>query len=82
MPNCYVCNKGTPVTQFYLLRVYQNEHENIWYYACGVGCLKSLVRDKTQGWSHFLLREYMTTCGRAWQFGTREELLGLVNRLS
>ena len=82
MPNCYVCNKGTPVTQFYLLRVYQDGEVYSWYYACGVSCLKTLVRDKTQGWSHFVLREYMTSCGRAWTFHSREELLDFTDRLT
>lgn len=81
MPNCYVCNKGTPVTQFYLLRVYQGFGAYMWYYACGVACLKSLVRDKTQGYSKFLLREYMTSCGKAQEFATREDLIAYTDKL-
>lgn len=81
MPNCYVCNKGTPVTQFYLLRIYQNRGASIWYYACSVACLKHLVLDKTQGWDEFLLREYMTSSGRDWSFATRGELQWFVDRL-
>lgn len=81
MPNCYICNKGTPVTQFYLLRIYQNQGDSIWYYACGIDCLKALVRDKTSGWDNFLLREYMTSCGRAWTFQSRGQLQGFVDRL-
>jgi len=81
MPNCYVCNKGTPVTQFYLLRIYQELGAQVWYYACGVSCLKSLVRDKTVGYHNFLLREYMTSCGRGLRFESREELLNYVNKL-
>ena len=81
MPNCYVCNKGTPVTQFYLLRIYQEFGASVWYYACGVPCLKKLVRDKSQGYSRFLLREYMTSCGKAQEFKSREDLLNYIGRL-
>ncbi len=81
MPNCHVCGEATPVTQFYLLRIYQNKGGCIWYYACGIKCLKSLVRDKTLGWDHFLLREYMTSCGKAWEFDSREKLEDFVNSL-
>ena len=82
MPNCYICTKETPVTQFYLLRVYRNQEVYSWYYACCIVCLKTLVRDRTQAENHFLLREYMTTCGRAWEFSSRQQLEEFVERLS
>lgn len=81
MPNCYMCKKETPVTQFYLLKMYKDEESAIWYYACGVPCLKKLVRDKAIEGSKFLIREYMTTCGKAWSFKSRGELEWFVGQL-
>lgn len=83
MPNCYTCEKETPITRFYLLRIYRDEKSSIWFYACGVTCLKALVLNKTQGYDNpsFLLREYMTTCGRAWRFSSRAELKEFVEGL-
>ncbi len=81
MPNCYICNRGTPVTQFYLLRVFQNGGSYIWYYACGISCLRYLIQEKILGEGKFLLREYMTTCGKAWKFNSRDELKAFIDQL-
>lgn len=68
MPSCYMCQKETPVTRFYLLRIFNDEVRYTWYYACGVKCLKLLVTDKVYDNVRCLLREYMDTCGKAWEF--------------
>lgn len=39
MPNCYICGKETPVTDFYLVRQYVNSYGYYWYF-CSWPCLK------------------------------------------
>ena len=73
MPNCYICKRETPVTRFYLLRVFM-EYGYMWYYTCSLKCLKALVLDKVYGEATYLLREYMDTCGKGWVFKTGDEL--------
>lgn len=38
MPNCFQCEKETPVTDFYLLRRYVNSYGYYWYF-CSFNCL-------------------------------------------
>lgn len=68
------------MTNFFLLRNYQNGGETIWWYACGIRCLKHLVRDKAYSGS-FLLREYCVSYGKAWTFKNKEELREFVSKL-
>lgn len=44
MPNCAVCGAETPVTRFYLVRLYEH-YRGWWLYFCSKGHLKMWVED-------------------------------------
>ena len=86
MPNCYACGKETPVTNFYLLRIYYDKKGKYteWFYACpNKRHLHDVALDKAfYDQTSFLLREYRGNHGRAWRFENKTELMDFIDRLA